>query len=88
MFLVLNRQQHDRAGMSDTGLTVAGMTEPRRCYDVTVTIDRDVRQPPTPVFPWLLLSGSSGTFAPSVTSRRFLHDKIAAVTCLLSRGLE
>lgn len=27
--------------MSDTGLTVPGMNEPPRCYDVTVTVDRD-----------------------------------------------
>lgn len=27
--------------MSDTGLTVPNMTEPPRCYDVTITVDRD-----------------------------------------------
>src|SRR5690242_20204380 len=28
--------------MSDTGLTVPGMTERSRCYEVTITVDRDV----------------------------------------------
>jgi hypothetical protein len=27
--------------MSDTGLTVPGMTEPPRRYDVTITVDQD-----------------------------------------------
>ena len=26
--------------MSDSGLTVPGMTEQPRCYDVTITVDR------------------------------------------------
>jgi hypothetical protein len=30
-----------RLEMSDTGLTVPGMTEPPRRHDVTITIDRD-----------------------------------------------
>ena len=27
--------------MSDTGRTVRAMTEPPRCYDITITVDRD-----------------------------------------------
>jgi hypothetical protein len=27
--------------MSDTGLTVPGMTEPPRRHDITITVDRD-----------------------------------------------
>ena len=34
--------------MSDTGLTVPGMIEPPRRYDVTVTVDRDGGHPPSP----------------------------------------
>ena len=29
--------------MSDTGLTVPGMTEPPRRYDVIITVDQDLR---------------------------------------------
>jgi len=39
--LMLNCQWHDQDGMSDTGLTVPGMTEPPRRYDVTITVDQD-----------------------------------------------
>src|SRR5690349_2337551 len=39
--LTLNRQWHDQAEMSDTGLTVPGMIEPSRRYDVTITVDQD-----------------------------------------------
>jgi hypothetical protein len=34
--------------MSDTGLTVPGMTEPPRRYDVTITVDRDGSHHPNP----------------------------------------
>ena len=34
--------------MSDTGLTVPGMTEPRRRYGVTITVDRDGGHYPNP----------------------------------------
>lgn len=34
--------------MSDAGLTVPGMTELPRCYDVTVTVDRNGGHPPNP----------------------------------------
>jgi hypothetical protein len=37
--LTLNRQWHDQVEISDTGLTVPGMTEPPRLYDVTITVD-------------------------------------------------
>ena len=43
-----NRQWHSRIRMSDTGLTVPGMTELPRRYDVTVTVDRDGRRPRGP----------------------------------------
>jgi hypothetical protein len=46
--LTLNRQWHDRAKMSDIGLTVPGMTEPPRRYDVTVTVDQDGGHHPRP----------------------------------------
>ena len=38
--LTLNRQWHDQTEMSDIGLTVPGMTEPPRRYDVTITVDQ------------------------------------------------
>ena len=47
-WLTLNRQQHSEAGMSDTGLTVPGMTELPRRYDVTITVDRDGGDHPNP----------------------------------------
>jgi hypothetical protein len=34
--------------MSDTGLTVPGMTEPSRRYDVTITVDQDGGHHPDP----------------------------------------
>ena len=34
--------------MSDTGLTVPGMTEPPRRYDVTITVDQDGGHHPQP----------------------------------------
>ena len=34
--------------MSDTGLTVPGMTEPSRRYDITITVDRDGGHLPNP----------------------------------------
>jgi hypothetical protein len=34
--------------MSDTGLTVPGMTEPPRRYDVTITVDQDGGHHPNP----------------------------------------
>ncbi len=34
--------------MSDTGLTVPGMTEPPRRYDITITVDRDGGHLPNP----------------------------------------
>lgn len=34
--------------MLDTGLTVRCMTELPRCYDVTITVDRDGGHPPNP----------------------------------------
>ena len=39
---------HSEAEMSDTGLTVPGMTEPPRRYDVTITVDRDGGDHPNP----------------------------------------
>jgi hypothetical protein len=46
--LTLNHQRHGRVGMSDAGLTVPGMTELPRRYDVTVTVDRDSGHLPNP----------------------------------------
>jgi len=34
--------------MSDTGLTVPDMTEPPRRYGVTITLDKDADQLPSP----------------------------------------
>lgn len=41
LLLTLNCQRLSQSRMSDTGLTVPGMTEPPRRYDVTITVDRD-----------------------------------------------
>ena len=46
--LTLNRQWHDQDEMSDTGLTVPGMTEPPHRYDVSITVDRDGGHHPNP----------------------------------------
>jgi hypothetical protein len=46
--LTLNRQWHEQDEMSDTGLTVPGMTEPPRRYDVTITVDQDGGHRPNP----------------------------------------
>jgi hypothetical protein len=46
--LTLDRQWHCQDEMSDTGLTVPGMTEPPRRYDITITVDRDDGYLPNP----------------------------------------
>jgi hypothetical protein len=46
--LVLGGPLTDPGGMSDSGLTVSGMTEPPIRYDVTVTVARDTGCDPDP----------------------------------------
>ncbi len=41
-------QWHCQDEMSYTGLTVPGMTEPSRRYDITITVDRDGGHLPNP----------------------------------------
>jgi hypothetical protein len=58
--LTPDHQWHRQDEMSDTGLTVPGMTEPPRRYDITITVDRDGGHLPNPAeFTVTALQGSS-----------------------------
>jgi len=48
LLLTPDRQWHCQDEMSDTGLTVPGMTGPSLRYDITITVDRDGGHLPNP----------------------------------------
>jgi hypothetical protein len=59
---------------------VPGMTEPPRCYDVTITVDRDGSSSPNPA-EFAVAAGAtsivSAHAASQIVSDRPLHDQIS-----------
>ena len=68
--------------MSDTGLTVPGMTELPRRYDVTVTVDRDGGHPPNPVDFAVAAERAASARAASITSAHTARQIVSIVTVL------
>src|SRR6266487_7211265 len=68
--------------MSDSGLTVSGMTELPRRYDVTITVDRDGGSSPNPAeFAAAAKQAASARFA-SIVSAHTASQIISVVTVL------
>ena len=81
-WLTLNRQQHSEAGMSDTGLTVPGMTELHRRYDVTITVDRDGDDHPNPAEFAVAAEQAASARAASIVSAHTANQIVSIVTVL------
>jgi hypothetical protein len=81
-WLTLNRQQHSDAGMSDTGLTVPGMTELPRRYDVTITVNRDGGDHPNPAEFAAAAEQAASARAASIVSAHTAGQIISTVTVL------
>ena len=82
MSLTLNRQWHYRAGMSDTGLTVPGMTEPLRRYDVTIIVDRDGGHLPNPAEFAVAAGQAASVRAASIVTAHTASQIVSIVTVL------
>src|SRR5689334_24024838 len=70
------------AGMSDTGLTVPGMTELPRRYDVTITVDRDGGDHPNPAEFAVAAEQAASARAASIVSAHTASQTISIVTVL------
>ena len=68
--------------MSDTGLTVPGMIEPPRCYDVTVTVDRDDGYSPDPAEFAVEAERAASARAASIVSAHTASQIVSIVTVL------
>jgi len=68
--------------MSDTGLTVPGMLEPPRHYDVTVTVDRDGGHSPDPAEFAVAAERAASARAASIVSAHTASQIISIVTVL------
>lgn len=68
--------------MSDTGLTVPGMTELPRRYDVTVTVDRDGGDRPDPAEFAVAAGQAASARAASIVSAHTASQIISIVTVL------
>jgi hypothetical protein len=69
--------------MSDTGLTVPGMTKLPRRYDVTITVDRDGGDHPNPAeFAVAAEQAASARAAASIVSAHTASQIISIVTVL------
>ena len=80
--LRLNRQWHDQAEMSDIGLTVPGMTEPPRRYDVTITVDQDGGHHPNPAEFAVAAQQAASARAASIVSAHTAGQIVSIVTVL------
>jgi len=67
--------------MSDTGLTVPGMTEPPRRYDVTITVDQDGHHPNPAAFAVAAQQAASARAA-SIVSAHTAGQIVSIVTVL------
>ena len=68
--------------MSDTGLTVPGMIESPRHYDVTVTVDRDGARPPSPADFAVAAERAASARAASIVSAHTASQIVSIVTVL------
>jgi hypothetical protein len=68
--------------MSDTGLTVPGVTELPRRYDVTVTVDRNDSHPLNPAEFALAAEQAASARAASITSAHTARQIVSIVTVL------
>ena len=68
--------------MSDTGLTVPGMTEPPRRYDVTITVDQDGGHHPSPAEFVVAAQQAASARAASIVSAHTAGQIISIVTVL------
>ena len=67
---------------SDTGLTVPGMTEPPRRYDVTVTVDQDGGHHPGPAEFAVAARQAASARAASIVSAHTAGQIVSIVTVL------
>jgi hypothetical protein len=67
--------------MSDTGLTVPGMTELRRRYSATITVDRDGGDHPNPAEFAAAAEQAASARAASIVSAHTASQIISTVTC-------
>jgi hypothetical protein len=68
--------------MSDTGLTVPGMTEPPRRHDVTITVDRDGGQLPDPAEFAVAAERAASARAASIVTAHTASQIVSIVTVL------
>ncbi len=68
--------------MSDTGLTVPGMTELPRRYDITLTVDRDGGDHPHPAEFAITVEQAASARAVSIVSAHTASQIISTVTVL------
>ena len=68
--------------MSDTGLTVQGMTEPPRRYNVTITMDQDGGHHPNPAEFAVAARQSASARTASVVSAHTAGQIVSIVTVL------
>ena len=68
--------------MSDTGLTVPGMTEPLRRYDVTIIVDRDGGHLPNPAEFAVAAGQAASVRAASIVTAHTASQIFSIVTVL------
>ena len=68
--------------MSDTGLTVPGMTEAPRRYDVTITLDEDGGHHPNPADFAMAAQQAASVRAASIVSAHTAGQIVSIVTVL------
>ena len=68
--------------MSDTGLTVPGMTESARRYDVTITVDRDGGHLPDPAEFAVAAGQAASARAASIVTAHTASQIVSIVTVL------
>ena len=68
--------------MSDTGLTVPGMTEPPRRYDVTIAVDQDGGQHPNPAEFALAAQRAASARSASIVSAHTADQIVSIITVL------
>ena len=80
LLLTPDRQWHWQDEMSDTGLTVPGMTDPPRRYDITITVDRDGGHLPNPAEFAVTAQQAASARGAAIVSAHTAGQIICAVT--------